>query len=246
MTNLHTFKIVTYFSTLFLSIIVSKPLCIGQAVIPVAADSSVPSPLWSLGIGVGITTLPSLQTTYRFQKRWAIRAGYDYLSYDKTAWSVAQDKVSLDVQVRMSKFVFLAHYLPFHTEKFGILTGFAFFPNKNLAGTLRLAQDILVNKVTITPSAVGTAFLKLGYSTPFAPYLGMTFGRPVPIGKTGWRFDIGAYYTGAFDLKQLTIDSNIFLQENESNIGVLERNLNQLPLFYRLIPDLKVVWVCRL
>jgi hypothetical protein len=218
----------------------------GQSLIPVGTDSTLPTARWSVGVGVGIPTLPSFQMTYRFQKQWAIRAGYDFFSYDKTAWMLAQDRVAIDLQIRMSKWVLLAHYLPFDTEKFGILAGFAYFPHKNLTATLHLAQNIQINRILITPSAAGTAFLKLGYVHAFAPYIGMTFGRPVPLRKMGLRFDIGTYYAGAFNLKQLTIDSSIFLKENESNRTVLERNLNQLPKFYRLVPDLKVVWVCRL
>jgi hypothetical protein len=221
MTNLYTLKFVTCLSTLFLSVQVA---CLGQPI--VIADTTVAFRAWSFGVGVGITTLPTLQTTYHFQKRWALRVGYDYMGYNQTDWKLAQGKITTDVQVRLSRFVLLGHYLPFRTEKFGILAGLAVFPTKTFTATFHLAQNIQLDGLLITPAAVGTGLFKLGYQHHFAPYIGITLGRPVPAGHSGWRLDIGTYYVGAFELKQLTIDSKIFLKENEANIGVLERNLN--------------------
>lgn len=240
MTNLYTLKFVTCFSTLLITL---QAVCIGQ---PIAVDTTRPFPKWSLGVGVGITTLPSLQTTYHFRKRWSLRAGYDYMRYDQTNWKLAEGKIAMDIAIRMSRFVLLAHYQPFRTEKFGIIAGIAFFPTKTITTTFHLAQNINWSGYLFTPAAIGTGLFKLGYQQPFAPYIGLTWGRPVPVSTSGWRFDVGSYYGGAFQLKQLTINSKIFLKENEANIGVLERNLNQLPFFYRLIPDLKIAWVYRL
>ena len=227
-----------------MSLQVVLPRCIGQ---PLAIkDSTIPVHSWSLGVGVGITTLPSLQATYRFQKRWALRAEYNYMGYNQSSLKLAQGRVNADVQVRLSRWALVGHYLPFRTENFGILVGLAAFPNKTVATTFSLAQKIQVDRLLITPAAVGTGFFKLGCQHNFAPYIGITFGRPVPVGASGLRLDLGTYYGGAFDFKQLTIDSKIFLKENEANIGVLERNFNRLPFYYRLIPDLKMVWVCRI
>ncbi len=220
-----------------------------QTVVPISASAQVtaetaPSQKWSVGIGVGVTSLPSVQLTYRQNKHLAIRGEYDYLGYGykDIPFQLKKVNATVDVQTRMSRFVFMAHYMPFKTENCGILAGIAVFPSKTVVGTLRLADTIFLSEAVITPEVLGTGQLRLGYATVFAPYLGITIGRPIPAHKNSWRFDIGAYYGGKFAVKELNIDSNVFGKENESNAAVLERNFNRLSVYYRFIPDIKVSW----
>jgi hypothetical protein len=221
-------------------------LCTAQSVEPVPASMQTGAELaalqkWSIGIGVGVTSLPSLQCTYRWNEHWAIRGEYDYLGYGYKDIPV-KAKAAIDIETRMSRFVFMAHYMPFKTDKWGILAGIAIFPSKTVAGTLHLADTLFLSEAVISPDVLGTGELRLGYTTVFAPYLGLTIGRPIPAHKNSWRLDIGAYYGGKFAVKALNIDSNVFLKENESNASVLERNFNRLPIYYRIIPDIKIVW----
>jgi hypothetical protein len=199
---------------------------------------------WSIGIGVGVTSLPSLQCTYRQSEHIAIRGEYDYLGYGykDIPFQVKTVNAAFDIQIRMSRFVLMAHYMPFKTDKWGILAGVAVFPSKTVVGTLHLADTLFVKEAIITPEVLGTGQLRLGYATVFAPYLGITIGRPIPVHKNSWRVDIGAYYGGKFAVKELNIDSNVFVKDNESNASVLERNFNRLPVYYRFIPDVKVSW----
>jgi hypothetical protein len=202
------------------------------------------APTWSIGVGAGVTSLPSLQCTYAWKSQLAIRGEYDYMGYQYNAYpfKVRNTNASIDLETRLSRFVVMAHYTPFRTKNMGFLAGFAVFPKKTVSGTLHLVDTLWVGEAVITPEVLGTGQLRLGYRTVFAPYFGITIGRPIPAHKNGLRLDIGAYYGGKFAVKELNIDSNIFLEENESNATVLERNFNRLPMYYRLIPDIKLVW----
>jgi hypothetical protein len=213
---------------------------------PLATTETSPSlKQWSLGIGVGMTALPSLQATYRLSTHWAVRGEYDYMGYQYQAYplKIRNTKASVDIEARLSRFVLMAHYTPFKADWIGITAGMAVFPRKTIAGTLHLADTLYFQEAVITPEVLGTGRLRLGFATPFAPYLGVTLGRPIPLNKSSWRLDAGAYYGGHFAVKELSVDSSLFLKENEENATVLERNFNRLPVFYRLIPDVKIAWV---
>ncbi|MEN9611541.1 MAG: hypothetical protein RLZZ628_2355 [Bacteroidota bacterium] len=202
------------------------------------------APAWSLGIGVGVTSLPSVQLTYRLQDKIAIRGEYDYMGYNYGGLplQIKGAKAALDIEMRLSRFVLLAHYTPFEAKRIGFTAGIAVFPSKTVTGTLHLADTLVFGEAIVTPDVLGTGQLKLGYATAFAPYLGFTIGRPIPAHQQSLRLDIGAYYGGKFAVKALKIDSNVFLKENESNASVLERNFNRLPSYYRMIPDVKLAW----
>jgi hypothetical protein len=203
------------------------------------------TPTWSLGIGVGVTSLPSVQLTYRLRENLAIRGEYDYMGYkyELMPLQIKGVHAALDIEMRMSRWVVMVHYTPFQTKRIGLMAGIAVFPSKTVTGTLHLTDTLTFGEAVITPEVLGTGALRLGYATAFAPYLGFTIGRPIPAHKQSWRLDIGAYYGGKFAVKALTIDSNVFLKENESNASILERNFNRLPMYYRVIPDVKIAWV---
>ena len=227
----------------FLNILSLISIVTAQTEATSALQSSNAHP-WSLGIGVGVTSLPSVQLTYRLQENIAIRGEYNYMGYNYVGLplQIKTAKAALDIETRLSHFVLMAHYTPFEPKWIGFTAGIAVFPSKTVTGTLHLTDTLVFGEAIVTPDVLGTGRLRLGYATCFAPYLGFTIGRPIPAHKQGLRLDIGAYYGGKFAVKALKIDSNVFLKENESNASVLERNFNRLPLYYRMIPDVKLVW----
>jgi hypothetical protein len=200
---------------------------------------------WSIGIGFGVMSVPSVQVQYRFLNRFIVQGSYDLAAYNikNIVKEVAGYPISFDFSPRLSKWTAQVFIQPLPVSWLHLQAGVAIFPNKTLTTKITTSDTIRFAGITILPGAVGNTKLTLGYNTSISPYLGVALGRPIPIRKHSVCFSAGAYYGGKFKLKTLEIDSPILTKENEENLPILERNLNRLPGHYRLIPDIKISWM---
>ncbi|MFY8109666.1 MAG: hypothetical protein ACOVO9_11765 [Bacteroidia bacterium] len=133
----------------------------------------------------------------------SLRLGGTYLpvTYNGLELDVAGSTITADISGNLGNGFLMFDFHPFGNA-FKFTLGGAMMLTK-LNGDARMKDSIKQGEIIIAPEKVGLINASITHE-PFAPYVGIGFGRAIPKNRIGFSFEIGTYYTGAPKLDFVT------------------------------------------
>jgi opacity protein-like surface antigen len=192
----------------------------------------------SVGLSFGITKGIGIDFTYQLARKLNLKAGFSYadLSKDNYLYTLAPkandplgttpQTFSFDVAAKLSSLNVGIEYALGAKGRFRLLAGIGYYPSNNISAAGELASVVRFKDLELNSKDLGSGSVKMGFSSPIAPYLGIGIGRLVPRKRLNVSLDLGAMYKGDYKFDINVIEGGLLKKANEENAVVLDKNFN--------------------
>jgi len=199
-------------------------------------DTTAYKKKWGIGLSGG-SIGAGIDFFYKFNKHFALRGGFNYFAfklnnYKFSITSTATDgtkslqTVQTNLDFDMNHGFALFEYNIGSKGWFRFVTGVAFYPTKSAIASAKLITSVKFNDVTISGDDLGSGGGELYLKNKLSPYFGIGLGRLAPRKRVNISADIGTYYSGDYDIRNVVINPGLLLEGNKDNAPILARNLN--------------------
>ena len=199
-------------------------------------DSTAYQKKFGLGL-IGGTTGLGLDLFYKFSKHFAVRGGFNYFAfklnnYKFSITSTATDgtkslqTVLTNVDYDMNHGFALFEYNIGSKGWFRFVTGVALYTTKSAMASAKLITTYKFNDIQISGDDLGSGGGELYLKNKLSPYIGIGLGKLAPRKRVNISADIGTYYSGDYDIRNVVINPGLLLEGNKDNAPILARNLN--------------------
>ncbi|WP_439132203.1 hypothetical protein [Polaribacter sp.] len=177
----------------------------------------------SFGTGLGFDYSRALK-----KDKLYVTASYNTLVYsiDGIEQEVSGEDLLVDTSLDFNNIDLKLSYHPF-SNAFKIVGGIGFFSSNNLNIFTTFKENITVGEVEFTAEDSGNLDIDFNWSKT-APYIGLGFGRAVPIKRLGFAFDFGTYVSSS---PEITLDAT----------GVIEQTADQQSLLNESFESFKFI-----
>ncbi|WP_044172350.1 hypothetical protein [Flectobacillus major] len=149
-----------------------------------------------IGLALNLGTTPGIELAYAFNPKIAARLGYSYFKYDvNTTTTTSGEDVKLGGKINLSMATVALEYHPFTKSSFKLIGGASYFDKGQVSMVVSPTGSYTFGSTTFSPDQMGNVQFTVDYSTQYAPFAGIGFGRTVPTKRVGFGIEIGTYYT---------------------------------------------------
>lgn len=183
------------------------------------------SNLGKLAVGLKFGTTPGFDVSFQFSKHFALRGSYNFFNYtikDMTAKSSNED-VIVNGDAKMEMYTFGIDFYPSVKSSFKIFGGVASVSRGALNVIVTPTKSYSVSNIVFTPEKLGTFNLGVDYSKTTAPFVGIGFGRSVPIKRVGFGFEGGTFILNS---PTITLEGTRYLTGMNSQQPLIQSNMN--------------------
>jgi hypothetical protein len=178
----------------------------------------------AIGISAGTQAFYAGDFAINLRPKFNARLSYHHLvySFKETKTDLGDEELLFNAKIHQSNVALLAEYAIVN-QRIRLVGGFAFYLDNTISGSGILGDSVLVEDVMASPDEVGFIKGTIQMGNKVAPYMGIAFGRAVPLNRIGLSFDLGTYYKGS---PKVDIEATSILRNNVNNEQALEDALS--------------------